>query len=243
MSEISKPDTGKEGRNPESKALGVSSSEDSRDGICPDTDNLLERMVEKTNMMEAYRKVVGNKGSAGVDKMTVKDLKSHLQKNWDSIRKALVEGRYIPQPVLRVEIPKPGGKGVRLLGIPTVTDRLIQQALHQILSPMFDRDFSEHSYGFCPGRSAHQAVLAAQSYVSEGKRWVVDLDLEKFFDRVNHDILMSRVARKVKDKRVLKLIRRYLKAGIMVDGVTSAPQQGDASRRPALSALVEHPLG
>jgi len=241
MSEISKPAAGKEGRNPESLASGVSNSEGIREGICPDTDNLLERMVEKANMMDAYRKVVGNKGSAGVDKMTVDDLEAHLQKNWESIRKALVEGRYIPQSVLRVEIPKPGGKGVRLLGIPTVTDRLIQQALHQILSPMFDEDFSEHSYGFRRGRSAHQAVLAAQGYVSEGKRWVVDLDLEKFFDRVNHDILMSRVARKVKDKRVLKLIRRYLKAGIMVDGVTSVPQQGTPQGGP-LSPLLSNIL-
>ncbi|MDF1567182.1 MAG: group II intron reverse transcriptase/maturase [Spirochaetaceae bacterium] len=241
MSEISKPNAGKEGRNPDNMALGVSNSEDVKDGICPVTDNLLERMVEKPNMMEAYRKVVGNRGSAGVDKMTVDDLKAHLQKNWESIRKALVEGRYIPQPVLRVEIPKLGGKGVRLLGIPTVTDRLIQQALHQVLSPMFDGDFSEHSYGFRPGRSAHQAVKAAQSYVAEGKRWVVDLDLEKFFDRVNHDILMSRVARKVKDTRVLTLIRRYLKAGIMVDGVTSVPQQGTPQGGP-LSPLLSNIL-
>ncbi len=241
MSEISKPDVGKEGQNPEEMVSGVSSSRDVKDGICPATDKLLERMVEKSNMMEAYRKVVGNKGSAGADKMSVADLKLHLQRNWASIRKALVGGRYIPQPVLRVEIPKPNGKGARLLGIPTVTDRLIQQALHQILSPMFEGDFSEHSYGFRPGRSAHQAVLAAQSYVTEGKRWVVDLDLEKFFDRVNHDILMSRIAGKVKDKRVLKLIRRYLKAGIMADGVTSVPRQGTPQGGP-LSPLLSNIL-
>jgi RNA-directed DNA polymerase len=241
MSEISKPEGKGEGRNPESMSSGVSNSDDFRDGIYPDTDNLLERMVEKSNMMNAYRKVVGNKGSAGIDKMTVDDLKTHLRKNWESIRKALVDGRYIPQPVLRVEIPKPGGKGVRLLGIPTVTDRLIQQALHQVLSPIFDRDFSEHSYGFRPGRSAHQAVAASRGYVAEGKRWVVDLDLEKFFDRVNHDILMSRVTRKVKDPRVLKLIRRYLKAGVMVDGVTSVPQQGTPQGGP-LSPLLSNIL-
>ena len=241
MSEISKPEGGEDGRNPESMSAGVSSSEDFKDGICPDTDNLLERMVERENMMAAYRKVVSNRGSAGVDKMTVDDLKTHLQKNWEVIRKALVEGRYIPQSVLRVEIPKPGGKGVRLLGIPTVTDRLIQQALHQVLSPMFDRDFSEHSYGFRPGRSAQQAVSASRGYVSEGKRWVVDLDLEKFFDKVNHDILMSRVARKVKDQRILKLIRRYLKAGIMVDGVTTVPQQGTPQGGP-LSPLLSNIL-
>ncbi len=241
MSEISEPLGKGKGRNPESMPCGVSSSGDIKDGICPDTDNLLERMVERENMMAAYRRVVRNRGSAGVDKMTVDDLKIHLQKNWEVIRKALVEGRYIPQSVLRVEISKPGGKGVRLLGIPTVTDRLIQQALHQMLSPLFDRDFSEHSYGFRPGRSAHQAVSASRGYVSEGKRWVVDLDLEKFFDKVNHDILMSRVARKVKDQRILKLIRRYLKAGIMVEGVTTVPQQGTPQGGP-LSPLLSNIL-
>ncbi|MBD3296271.1 MAG: group II intron reverse transcriptase/maturase [Candidatus Omnitrophica bacterium] len=201
----------------------------------------MERVVERENMMEAYRKVVSNKGSAGVDEMTVADLEAHLKKNWASIRKALVEGRYIPQPVLKVEIPKPGGRGTRQLGIPTVTDRLIQQALHQVMSPIFEKGFSEHSYGFRPGRSAHQAVEASRKYVAEGKRWVVDMDLEKFFDRVNHDILMSRVAWKIEDKRVLKLIRRYLKTGIMTDGVVSAPRQGTPQGGP-LSPLLSNIL-
>lgn len=241
MSEISNPPKGEYGRNPEGTVGGVPSKEVLNGEISPDTDELMERMVERENMMEAYRKVVGNKGSAGVDDMTVEDLEAHLTKNWQYIRKALVEGRYIPQPVLRVEIPKPGGKGKRQLGIPTVTDRLIQQALHQVLAPIFDKDFSDHSYGFRPGRSAHQAVEAARGYVAGGKRWVVDMDLEKFFDRVNHDILMSRVTRKVKDQRVLKLIRRYLKAGIMADGIVSVPRQGTPQGGP-LSPLLSNIL-
>ena len=239
MSGISEPVESETGQYPGSYLAGVSSSGAIRDGIDPDTDNLLERMVERNNMMAAYRKVLRNKGSSGVDNMTVDQLHSHLLANWQSIRKALLEGRYIPQLVMRVEIPKPGGKGKRLLGIPTVTDRLIQQALHQVLSPLFDRDFSNSSYGFRPGRSAHQAVLAAKEYASEGKRWVIDLDLEKFFDKVNHDILMSRLARKVKDKRILKLIRRYLNAGIMADGIVSVPSQGTPQGGP-LSPLLSN---
>ncbi|MBF9019063.1 MULTISPECIES: reverse transcriptase domain-containing protein, partial [unclassified Oceanispirochaeta] len=223
---MSKPENREYEQNSEGMSTGVSSPGVQPDGIRPDTDKLLERMVERNNMMKAYSKVVANKGSAGVDNMSVVDLGDHLRRHWPVIRKALLEGRYIPQKVLRVEIPKPGGNGVRLLGIPTVTDRLIQQALHQVLNPIFDPGFSEHSYGFRLGRSAHQAVLAVKGFASGGKRWVVDLDLEKFFDRVNHDILMSRVTRKVEDPRILKLIRRYLKAGIMADGITSIPKQG-----------------
>lgn len=241
MSETSEPQTGEYGRNPEDTVKGVANSDVVYDGIHSGRDNLLERMVERNNMMRAFRKVVANKGSAGVDKMSVNDLGDHLRKNWPSIRKALLEGRYIPQKVLRVEIPKAGGKGVRLLGIPTVSDRLIQQAMHQVLSPLFDPGFSEHSYGFRPGRSAHQAVLAVKNFASEGKRWVIDLDLEKFFDRVNHDILMLRLARKVKDPRVLKLIRRYLKAGIMADGISSVPTQGTPQGGP-LSPLLSNIL-
>jgi RNA-directed DNA polymerase len=241
MSEISEPRQGGYGRNPESTAGGVPSEEALKERNRPDTERLMERVVERENMMEAYRKVVSNKGSAGVDEMAVTDLEAHLKKNWASIRKALEEGRYIPQPVLKVEIPKPGGRGKRQLGIPTVTDRLIQQALHQVMSPIFEKGFSEHSYGFRPGRSAHQAVEASRKYVAEGKRWVVDMDLEKFFDRVNHDILMSRVAWKIEDKRVLKLIRRYLKAGIMTDGVVSAPRQGTPQGGP-LSPLLSNIL-
>lgn len=241
MSEISESPQGNTGRNSGRACGDVPNDKTGKDGICSDTDNLLERMVERNNMMTAYQKVVGNKGSAGVDNMTVGELGSHLKKNWVVIRKALQEGRYTPQKVLRVEIPKPGGKGVRLLGIPTVTDRLIQQALHQVLEPIFDREFSQHSYGFRKGRSAHQAVIAARKFAAEGKRWVVDMDLEKFFDRVNHDILMSRIARKVRDKRVLKLIRRYLKAGIMADGVVTIPQKGTPQGGP-LSPLMSNIL-
>ncbi len=241
MSEISKFPQVDTGRNPGSAYGNVPNDMKFKDGICSDTDKLLERMVERNNMITAYRKVVVNKGSSGVDKMTVEELAVHLKKNWVVIRKALQEGRYIPQTVLRVEIPKPGGKGKRLLGIPTVTDRLIQQALHQVLEPLFDKGFSEHSYGFRKGRSAHQALLAIQKFAADGKRWVIDMDLEKFFDRVNHDILMSRIARKVEDKRVLKLIRRYLKAGIMADGVVTIPQKGTPQGGP-LSPLLSNIL-
>lgn len=241
MSENSKPVQEEAGRNPAGAGAGVSNTGLRTDGICPDTTDLIERMVERENMMEAYRRVVQNKGSAGADSMTVVDLKGHLEKHWPSIKRALVEGRYIPQAVKRVEIPKPGGMGKRSLGIPTVQDRLIQQALQQVLTPLFDPGFSENSYGFRAGRSAHQAVKAARGYVGEGRRWVVDMDLEKFFDRVNHDILMVRIARKIEDKRVLKLIRRYLKAGIMADGVVSVPQQGTPQGGP-LSPLLSNIL-
>ncbi len=226
MSEILAPAREGYGRNPEKYCEGVSNTDLLRDGICSDTPNLMERMVERNNMLEAYRRVVRNKGSAGVDNMMVADLKGHLEQHWPSVKRALLEGRYIPQPVKRVEIPKPGGKGQRLLGIPTVQDRLLQQALHQVLIPLFEPGFSANSYGFRAGKSAHQAVTAARNHVCAGKRWVVDMDLEKFFDRVNHDILMSRLSRKVTDKRVLKLVRRYLKAGIMAGGVISVPRQG-----------------
>ena len=158
--------------------------------------------------------------------MPVTDLKAHLQVHWSQIKEDLLAGRYKPLAVRSVSIPKPNGKGERLLGIPTVTDRLIQQALHQVLSPIFDAGFSESSFGFRPGRHARQAVQQARQYVSEGRRWVVDLDLEKFFDRVNHDILMSRVARSIKDQRVLRLIRRYLEAGMVSGGVITTRRQG-----------------
>jgi len=184
---------------------------------------------------------MSNKGKAGIDGMSVGQLKAHLQEHWVRIKEELLNGRYQPQPVRGVEIPKPGGSGVRQLGIPTVVDRLIQQALHQIIGPLFDPDFSESSYGFRVGRSAHQAVKQARVYVAEGRRWVVDIDLEKFFDRVNHDILMSRVARKIKDKRVLGLIRRYLQAGLMTDGVVSPRAEGTPQGGP-LSPLLSNIL-
>jgi group II intron reverse transcriptase/maturase len=201
----------------------------------------MEAVVERENMWRAYRRVVSNKGAAGVDGMSVEALQDYLKKNWSQIKEDLLAGNYHPSPVLKVEIPKPGGKGMRMLGIPTVFDRLIQQALHQVLSSVFDPDFSEFSYGFRYGRSAHQAVLQARRYVREGRRWVVDLDLEKFFDRVNHDILMSRLARRIRDKRVLGLIRRYLQADMMSGGLVSPRREGTPQGGP-LSPLLSNIL-
>ena len=173
--------------------------------------------------------------------MTVDDLKPYLKEHWPRIREEILAGTYTPQPVRRVDIPKPGGKGVRSLGIPVALDRFIQQAILQILTPIFDPHFSESSYGFRPGRSAHDAVLKARQYVEEGYRFVVDVDLEKFFDTVNHDMLMARVARRVKDKRLLKLIRRYLTSGIMHEGVVQAHGRGNPAGVATLSAALQHP--
>ena len=200
----------------------------------------MERVVERANVRLAYQRVVRNKGAAGVDGVTVAEFKDWLMVHWPSVKKALLEGSSLPRPVRRVDIPKPSG-GVRTLGIPTLVDRLIQQALHQVLSPRFEPTFSSHSYGFRPGRSAAQAVKQAQAYISEGKRWVVDIDLEKFFDRVNHDVLMSRVSRGVHDVRVLKLIRRFLEAGMMQDGIVTARTEGTPQGGP-LSPLLSNIL-
>ena len=205
-----------------------------------EASGLMEAVVERRNLQLAYQRVVENKGAAGVDGITVAEFKDHLKQHWPSIRAKLLAGGYVPQAVRRVDIPKPDG-GVRTLGIPTVVDRRIQQALHQVLSPIFEPTFSEASYGFRPGRNAHQALKAAQNHVAAGKRWVVDIDLEKFFDRVNHDRLMSALAEKIDDARVLKLIRRYLEAGMMQDGLVSprtegTPQGGPLS--PLLSNMV-----
>jgi RNA-directed DNA polymerase len=206
----------------------------------PQASWLMEAVVERSNMLCAYERVVKNEGAPGVDGLTVAELKPWLQAHWGKVRQALLAGEYMPAAVRKVEIPKPQG-GVRTLGIPTVVDRLIQQALHQVMQALFEPEFSESSYGFRPGRSAQQAVEAARGYVAEGKRWVVDLDLEKFFDRVNHDVLMARVARKVKDRRVLKLIRRYLEAGLMEGGVASARTEGTPQGGP-LSPLLSNIL-
>jgi RNA-directed DNA polymerase len=203
-------------------------------------EQLMEEVCGRENCLQAYKRVKSNKGSAGIDGMTVDELPSHLKEHWPAIREQLLSGTYKAQPVRRVEIPKPDG-GVRQLGIPTVLDRMIQQAVMQVLQRRWDPGFSEHSHGFRPGRSAHQAVAKAQKYLADGKRWVVDLDLEKFFDRVNHDRLMAAVARRVADKRALRLIRAFLAAGVMEDGLVSpvdegAPQGGPLS--PLLSNLV-----
>ena len=200
----------------------------------------MEAVCERGNLWSAYERVVGNKGAAGVDGIDRLTFKTHLQQHWPAIKAKLLAGTYIPQAVRRVDIAKPQG-GVRTLGIPTLTDRLIQQALHQVISPIFEPTFSASSYGFRPRRSAHQAVQAARQYVAEGRRVVVDMDLEKFFDRVNHDILMERVAREVGDRRVLKLIRRYLEAGMMAAGVVSPRTQGTPQGGP-LSPLLSNIL-
>ncbi len=200
----------------------------------------MEAVVERSNLWRAYERVMRNKGAAEVDGLSVHEFKSWLQQHWPSVKAALLAGDYLPAAIRKVDIPKPNG-GVRTLGIPTVVDRLIQQALLQVLQPEFEPEFSEHSSGFRPGRNAWQAVQRAQSYIGEGRRWVVDLDLEKFFDRVNHDILMSRIARKVKDARVLKLIRRYLEAGLMSEGGVSARTEGtpqDGTLSPLLSNIL-----
>ena len=203
--------------------------------------SLMDQALQRENLLRAYDRVVGNGGAPGIDGKSVEDLGEMCRRHWPAIKAKLLSGTYQPQPVRRVEIPKPDGKGVRMLGIPTVLDRLIQQALLQVLSPIFDPTFSDASFGFRPGRSAHQAVERARQHMAEGYRWVVDMDLEKFVDRVNHDILMSRVARKIKDKRVLKLIRRYLQAGIMEGGVVSPRTEGTPQGGP-LSPLLSNIL-
>ena len=201
---------------------------------------MMEAVVERENMRAALKRVEANKGAAGVDGMAVDALRPWLHEHWPRVKEELLEGRYKPSPVRRVDIPKPGG-GTRQLGIPTVLDRLIQQAVLQVMQPVFDGEFSESSYGFRPGRGAHQAVLAAQAHVASGLRWVVDLDIEKFFDRVNHDMLMARVARKVEDKRILRLIRGYLQAGVMENGLVRASTEGTPQGGP-LSPLLSNIL-
>src|ERR1700722_5430607 len=202
------------------------------------TANLMEAICDPENIEAALRAVVRNKGAPGVDGITVRQLPGILKARWPEIEEQLLQGRYQPQPVRRVQIPKPAG-GTRDLGIPPVIDRVIQQAVLQRLQPLWDPTFSEHSYGFRPGRSAHQAVAQAQAYVTEGYRFVVDIDLAKFFDRVNHDRLMASVAKRVDDKRVLRLIRGFLTAGVFIDGLLEASLQGTPQGGP-LSPLLSN---
>lgn len=228
------------GRNPRTAGAGASNATAAKEHSPPPRQGLMEAVVERENMTAAWKQVLANKGAPGVDGTTVHMLLPFLRREWPRIKEELLAGRYRPHPVRGVGIPKPGG-GVRQLGIPTVLDRLIQQAMHQVLSPIFDSGFSESSYGFRPGRNAHQAVLRARAFASEGRRWVVDMDLEKFFDRVNHDVLMARVARKVEDKRVLGLIRRYLQAGMLTGGLMCQRTEGTPQGGP-LSPLLSNIL-
>lgn len=199
---------------------------------------LMEQVLSRGNLLAALKRVEKNKGSHGVDGMSFQELRFHVYKEWEAMKIALLNGTYEPHPVRRVEIPKPDG-GVRLLGIPTVTDRFIQQAIAQILSPIYDISFSEHSYGFRPNRSAHDAIKEAKCYIQEGYRWVVDMDLEKFFDKVNHDRLMGTLAKRIEDKRLLKLIRKYLKSGIMINGLVKPSEEGTPQGGP-LSPLLSN---
>ena len=205
----------------------------------PEAERLLEEVLRRENMLSALRRVRSNKGAPGIDGMTVEELVPYLKMEWPRIREQLLEGTYQPMPVRQVEIPKPNGKGKRPLGIPTVLDRMIQQAILQVLTPIFDPHFSDSSYGFRPGRCCQDAVKAAQGYVGSGYRFVVDLDLEKFFDRVNHDVLMARVARRIKNERLLRLLRRYLESGVMVGGVIQEREEGTPQGGP-LSPLLSN---
>jgi RNA-directed DNA polymerase len=228
------------GRNPSAGHGGAENCAATSGQTKSEDHSLMERVVERSNLWLAYQRVTSNKGAPGVDGLPVSELKDWLKVHWPSVKQALLEGRYLPQPVRAVDIPKASG-GMRTLGVPTVVDRLIQQALHQVLQPLYEPTFSVASYGFRPKRTAHQAVRRAQAYIREGKRWVVDIDLESFFDRVNHDVLMSRVARVVSDARVLKLIRRFLEAGMMREGLVQVRAEGTPQGGP-LSPLLSNIL-
>lgn len=210
------------------------------EGTEPAKSAMMEEVVRRENLKKALKRVGANKGGPGIDGMTVDELKDYLKVHWPQIRTKLLQGQYKPQPVKQVLIPKPGG-GDRMLGIPTVLDRFIQQALLQVLNPLYDPGFSPHSYGFRPGRNAHQALRQAKKYIAQGYEWVVDIDLEKCFDRINHDILMGRLARQISDKRILRLIRYYLQAGIMVHGVIQERHEGTPQGGP-LSPLLSNIL-
>src|ERR1700738_654678 len=233
------------GRNPVQPTNSAMVDKAEREeSILPDNQRYIhipkiEGVVDDYNIQKAVKAVIRNKGAPGIDGITTEEIKGIIQRQWPKIKQEILEGKYRPSPVKRVEIPKPDGSGVRQLGIPTVMDRIIQQALYQELVSTFEATFSENSYGFRLGRKAQQAVLKAQEYIQEGCDWVVDIDLEKFFDRVNHDILMSRVARKVKDKKILLLIRRFLQAGVMENGLVQATEEGTPQGGP-LSPLLSN---
>src|SRR5438874_10454309 len=225
--------------SPRASVEGTESSAGKRGIESPaNAEQLMEEVCGRENCKQALKRVKANQGSAGVDGMTVQQLPEYLKQHWPAIREQLLNGTYKPRPVRRVEIPKPDG-GVRKLGIPTVLDRFIQQAVMQVLQGRWDRTLSDHSYGFRPQRSAHQAVTKAQQYIVEGNRWVVDLDLEKFFDRVNHDKLMAAMARRVSDKRMRKLIRAFLESGVMENGLVSPVEEGTPQGGP-LSPLLSN---
>lgn len=211
-----------------------------KENIAPEIVITFEEVLSRKNLQEALKKVVKNQGAPGIDGMTVEELDDWCRHHWPALKEVLLSDKYVPSPVRKVEISKPDG-GKRMLGIPTVIDRLIQQVLCQALTPYYDPTFSDSSFGYRPGRSAHQALDRAKEHLAAGHRWVVDVDLEKFFDRVNHDVLMSRLARRIKDKRILKLIRRFLQAGIMEDGVVSPRVEGTPQGSP-LSPLLSNIL-
>ncbi|WP_274852191.1 group II intron reverse transcriptase/maturase [Serratia marcescens] len=243
MQQKTQCDLGKriQGEAPDMRGPGVETAQAPPNRENPSSGKgLMEVILSPENLKQALKKVKANKGAPGVDGMSVSELPEHLKHQWPELRRRLLECSYQPQAVRRVDIPKPGG-GTRHLGIPTVTDRFIQQAVMQVLQNQLDPTFSDNSYGFRPGRSAHQAVRRAKSYVEEGYHWVVDIDLEKFFDRVNHDVLMSRLAKRVEDKRVLKLIRTFLNAGVMDAGVVSPQTEGTPQGGP-LSPLLSNVL-
>ena len=238
------PEAGVELLGKEGEHSYAPASTEGEDGNRVNASKLLEKVLDRGNLNHAYKRVKKNSGSHGVDGMKVDELLPYLQQHGETLKQTLLEGKYRPQPVRRVEIPKPDG-GIRLLGIPTAVDRMIQQAIAQVLSPIFEKEFSNYSYGFRPGRNAHQAIKQAEQYLNEGYNVVVDLDLEKFFDRVNHDKLMYLLAKRISDKRILKLIRAYLESGVMLGGLASptregTPQGGPLS--PLLSNVMLHEL-
>ena len=219
----------------QSKAVDLLNRESVNDELF-DTSRLLEDVLERDNMLKAMYRVIRNKGSHGIDGMKTDELREHVKRTWTTVKSKLLEGKYNPSPVRRIEIPKPDG-GIRLLGIPTVQDRMIQQAIAQVLSEIYEPTFSESSFGFRPNRGAKNAIKQSETYINQGYRWVVDMDLEKFFDKVNHDILMGKLEKKIKDRRLLKLIRKYLESGVLVNGIKVSSEEGTPQGGP-LSPLL-----